>query len=168
MKRFWHTGFTLIELVMVIILLGILAVVLTPRIGDFASSARTVKTKQLLYDFRNQIEEFKASSALSGANRNKGYYPGTVGIAPVLNPSVGAPPDLWALKSASINGGVTNPCNKSYIIATATNTAVRRAACTSGVCGWGYYATSTTTDASTAYEIWAANSIDTTTCSNTF
>jgi general secretion pathway protein G len=53
-------GFTLVEILIVVIILGILAAIVIPQFANASSDARTTNLKTSLSNVRNQIEVFKA------------------------------------------------------------------------------------------------------------
>jgi general secretion pathway protein G len=63
-------GFTLIELVVVVLVMGILAAVAAPRMFDTAATAKLNSTRQSLVVVRDAIELYKAQN---------GTYPGQLG-----------------------------------------------------------------------------------------
>lgn len=65
-----RSGFTLVELVVVVLVLGIIASIATPKMFDTASDARTNGTIQSLSVLRDAIELHKAQY---------GTYPGNAG-----------------------------------------------------------------------------------------
>jgi general secretion pathway protein G len=83
-----HRGFTLIELMVVIVILGILAGLIVPRIMDKPDEARRLKAKI-------QIESL--SSALKFYKLDNGSYPGTEQglLALVESPETGTGPKNW-------------------------------------------------------------------------
>lgn len=68
-------GFTLIELVVVVLVMGILAAVAAPRMFDTATSAKVNSTRQSLAVVRDAIELYKAQN---------GTYPGQAGSGAAL------------------------------------------------------------------------------------
>ncbi len=83
-------GFSLIEMVIVILILGIIAAVAAPRMFDTATTAEENTTRQQLAVLRNAIEMYRARS---------GIYPPAnslvLAVAPMLNgpfpaPSIGS------------------------------------------------------------------------------
>ena len=64
-------GFTLVEILIVVIILGILAAIVIPQFANASSDARVTNLKTTLANVRNQIEVFKCqhndtAPALSG------------------------------------------------------------------------------------------------------
>lgn len=74
-----RSGFTLIELVIVVLVLGIIAAVAAPKLFDVTTDARENTTRQSLTTIRNAIELYRASS---------GVYPPASTIATALRPSL--------------------------------------------------------------------------------
>ncbi len=77
MKRRHSTrkGFTLVELVVVVLVLGILAAVAAPRLMNTANTAKNNGTKQSLAIVRNAIELYK---------NDNGSYPTAANLATAL------------------------------------------------------------------------------------
>jgi general secretion pathway protein G len=73
--RHARRGFTLIELVVVVLVMGILAAVAAPRMFDTASNAKVNSTRQSLMVVRDAIELYKAQN---------GTYPGQSGSGTAL------------------------------------------------------------------------------------
>jgi len=70
-RRTTSRGFTLVEILIVVIILGILAAIVIPQFANASSDARTTNLKTTLANVRNQIEVFKCqhnetAPALSG------------------------------------------------------------------------------------------------------
>jgi general secretion pathway protein G len=71
MRHTIRHGFTLVEILIVVIILGILAAIIIPQFANASSDARTTNLRTTLANVRNQIEVFKAqhnetAPALSG------------------------------------------------------------------------------------------------------
>lgn len=64
MKRQRRKGFSLIEMVIVILILGIIAAVAAPRMFDTATTAEQNTTRQQLAVLRNAIEMYRARSGI--------------------------------------------------------------------------------------------------------
>ncbi len=77
MKR-KRRAFSLVELVVVVLILGIIAAVAAPKMFDVASDARQNSTKTSLFVLRDAIELYKAQN---------GNYPPAASLATALDPS---------------------------------------------------------------------------------
>jgi general secretion pathway protein G len=75
-------GFTLIELVVVVLVMGILAAVAAPKMFDTASNAKVNATRQSLVVVRDAIELYKAQN---------GSYPPGATLAAALGPFIKGP-----------------------------------------------------------------------------
>lgn len=119
-------GFTLIELIAVIIVLAILAGVAVPRYFDYTDRARSSAVQGTLGNVRSAIQNFYANASLTGTPA----YPTLTQMQTVGTVLQDAMP--------------TNPYNNlsSIAAATATEWAARTA---SGNNGWRYYVDNTTT-----------------------
>lgn len=117
MKRMWNRirGFTLIELVMVILLLAVLAAVAIPNFQDFRTESRDAATRGALGGLRSAIAIARATIALKEdtgvplyptalemqANAYTGSHPVLNALATsnkrILDGSAGIPVNPWSL-----------------------------------------------------------------------
>jgi len=74
-----RSGFTLIELVIVVLVLGIIAAVAAPKLFDVTTDARENGTRQSLTTIRNAIELYRATS---------GVYPPATTLSTALRSSL--------------------------------------------------------------------------------
>ena len=118
-----RTGFTLIELIAVIVVLAILAGVALPKYFDYSANAKSSSCKGTLGGVRAGVANFYANSAVSGTAAYPTYAQfttmGTVMQEPLPQ----------------------NPYNSSTTVRNADNTWVSGAPPVSGVQGWAYDAT---------------------------
>ncbi|MDX2146946.1 MAG: prepilin-type N-terminal cleavage/methylation domain-containing protein [Planctomycetota bacterium] len=71
MRRSISKGFTLVEILIVVVILGILAAIVVPQFTNATQDAQTGNLRAQLKSLQNQIELFKARS-------NNGSYPALV------------------------------------------------------------------------------------------
>jgi len=83
-----RTGFTLIEVMVVVIILGILAAIVVPKLTGRTEQARKVKAKVDIKNIGAALEQF---------NLDNGYYPTTdQGLEALVNePITGILPENW-------------------------------------------------------------------------
>ncbi len=100
-----QTGFTLIEIMVVIVILGILSAIVVPKIMSRPDDARRVKVKQDILAIQNALDLYKLDN---------GFYPSTdQGLkALVQKPSSSPEPKHWQqyLKSTP-----RDPWDKEYL-----------------------------------------------------
>ncbi len=63
-----RSGFTLIEIMVVVVILGLLAALVVPRIGSQVDEAKNTAAKTQIDNFINSLEEYKM---------HNGFYPST-------------------------------------------------------------------------------------------
>jgi len=89
-------GFTLIELIMVIVILGILAAVVVPKFFDFTTDAHKASVESVVGTLKSGLEIYAADQIVN--NGYKKYIKGSsLALATVLDQV----PDNWALQDAS-------------------------------------------------------------------
>jgi general secretion pathway protein G len=111
-----RAGFSLVELVVVVLILGILAAVAAPRMFDTANDARQNGTKQSLSVIRDAIELYKSQN---------GSYPPAATLAATLKPYVKGPfpsVQIGANQNADVVASSQNPI----------------ASAEAGTAGWAY------------------------------
>lgn len=84
-----QSGFTLIEVMVVVVILAILAAIIVPRILSRPDQARTVAAKQSIKTIENALELYKLDN---------GFYPSTEqGIAALITkPTTDPAPTNWS------------------------------------------------------------------------
>lgn len=96
-------GFTLVELVIVVLVLGIITAVAAPKMFDTANDARESASRQSLSVLRNAIELYRAQN---------GSYPAaasiTTDLLPFLQGSFPAPA-IGANQNATVAASTQNP-----------------------------------------------------------
>ena len=90
-------GFSLIEMVIVILILGIIAAVTAPRMFDTASKAEKNSTKQQLSILRNAIEMYRAEA---------GFYPPNGELETALQLALNGPFPVPQFGNAKNKAGV--------------------------------------------------------------
>jgi len=117
-RRLTNRGFTLVEILIVVIILGILAAIVIPQFANASSDARTTNLKTTLANVRNQIEVFKAQHGETAPGLN-GMWTLLTGPSDTTEANSAAPTGThWGpyLQQAPINPlnnmtGVTSAAN---------------------------------------------------------
>jgi general secretion pathway protein G len=102
---FRHDGFTLIEIMVVVVILGILAAVIVPKLTEKPGEARAVKARSDLRQLESALEMYKLDNF---------YYPSTQqGLRALVEKPAGDPPARnW--RSAYINRLPKDPWGNPY------------------------------------------------------
>ncbi|MCD4831217.1 MAG: type II secretion system GspH family protein [Anaerohalosphaeraceae bacterium] len=81
-----QSGFTLVEILIVVVILGILAAIVVPQFSDASAEAKTSSLVSDLQTMRSQIQLYKIqhSGALPGANAGTTFTEAMTGYTTVL------------------------------------------------------------------------------------
>ena len=141
MKRQIQKGFTLIELMIVVAIIGILAAVALPAYQDYTKRARVTEGFNLAASLKTGVADFYASNAIfPSTNASVGVASGAVTGASVNDVQIGANGVISITYAANVDGtnnvialvpttaaaGITWACNTA---ATTLPAALRPANC---------------------------------------
>jgi general secretion pathway protein G len=118
LRKAARRGFTLVELVIVVLVIGIIAAIAAPKMFDTANNARTNGTQQSLKTIRQAIELHRAQT---GAYPAAGSLP--TALAPYLSgpfPAVQVGGNLNANVATSTANPITTPAGTEGWIYNAT------------------------------------------------
>jgi len=132
MKRNGQQGFTLIELIMVIVILGILAATALPKFADLGSDARKSVLESGIGAVRSAIAIVHAKALIENKSAGSGEsvqlegtavalvygYPSLTGIASAVN----FDGDLAITSAGLIQVGAKSTCQATYAVAADAST----------------------------------------------
>ena len=138
-------GFTLVEILIVVVILGILAAIVVPQFTNASQSAKSSSATSLLQAIRSQLELFQV--------QHNGYYPtldaaGTWAI--MINKSGSTDTGPGAGSTTGIYGPYLQQAPKNPFVPTTVNTAVTTSwngttlpavSAKNETCGWYYQQT---------------------------
>ena len=75
MKKLFNEGFTLIELVIIMVVLGILAAVAVPRMGNTIASSEEAAENTVLASLRTAVEVYAMDQVVNNSNKSYPYNP---------------------------------------------------------------------------------------------
>ena len=75
MKNLFNEGFTLIELVIIMVVLGILAAVAVPRMGNTIASSEEAAENTVLASLRTAVEVYAMDQVVNNSNKSYPYNP---------------------------------------------------------------------------------------------
>lgn len=106
MKKLTQSGFTLIEVMVVVVIMGILAAIIVPRIMTRPEQARIVKVKQDILIIQSSLDLYKLDN---------GFYPSTdQGLqALVTKPTTAPTPRNWK-SDGYLQDVPTDPWGEAY------------------------------------------------------
>ena len=103
MERSVKSGFSLVEILIVVVIVGILAAVLAPQFTGTGESARYMSTVDTLKGLRSEIELYR--------NQHHGHWPGVTGADPdiVFAEQMTLPTNAAGERSKAANQGFGDP-----------------------------------------------------------
>ena len=75
MKKNLNSGFTLIELVIIMVILGVLAAVAVPRLGNTIDSSEQSAEEAVIGSLRSALEVYAMDQVVNNSNKSYPYNP---------------------------------------------------------------------------------------------
>ena len=119
-----ESGFTLIELIVVILILGVLAATIAPKFFNLGGSARAVAVKTFAGSLTSAAQMARALQGASGLTQGATISVEGVNIGMVLGyPAVTAIASAIAYDTTTFSQVTVSATNYSFVISTAATTA---------------------------------------------
>jgi type IV pilus assembly protein PilA len=136
MKRYMQQGFTLIELMIVVAIIGILAAVALPAYQDYTVRAKVSEIVLAASSCRTSISE--AVQSTSVATMPAGYLSGACSVSPTKYVASGSASDIGVITIAGNTTNLTNLTGANQIMLTPMVSGVALAAGDGGkvIEGW--------------------------------